>query len=150
VARRVGGPAGPLGDRGPDLNRLLLDTTFLVDAERTDATLDEVIGDDDDVAVAAVTVAELRSGVLLATGRRRRSREAFVAELLDTVAVVPYDLGVAEAHAALLVAVRRQGRPRGAHDLVIAATARATGRSVVTADEAAFVLLPGVEVHRFR
>jgi len=34
----------------------------------------------------------------------------------------------------------------GAHDLIIAATARAGGRTVVTADAAAFAGLPGVAV----
>ncbi|HTW07828.1 MAG TPA: hypothetical protein VME46_09970 [Acidimicrobiales bacterium] len=49
-------------------------------------------------------------------------------------------------HAELLVAVGRQGRPRGAHDLVIAATARATQREVVSADASAYQDLPGVTV----
>jgi tRNA(fMet)-specific endonuclease VapC len=63
------------------------------------------------------------------------------------VPVLPYDLDVAEAHAQLLVAVRQQGLPRGAHDLIIAATARASSRLVVTADSGAFENLPGVNVH---
>lgn len=33
-----------------------------------------------------------------------------------------------------------QGTPRGAHDLIIAATARATGRIVLTADRSALAL----------
>jgi tRNA(fMet)-specific endonuclease VapC len=33
--------------------------------------------------------------------------------------------------------VKRAGKPRGAHDLIIAATAIATGRSVLTTDSAA-------------
>ena len=53
------------------MTRLLLDTTFLIDAERSGDILDEFIEDDDDVAVAAVTIAELRVGALLADGRRR-------------------------------------------------------------------------------
>jgi tRNA(fMet)-specific endonuclease VapC len=48
----------------------------------------------------------------------------------------------------LLVAVSKSGRPRGAHDLIIAATARATGRIVVTADQSGFDGLPGVKVRR--
>jgi tRNA(fMet)-specific endonuclease VapC len=57
---------------------------------------------------------------------------------------------VAEAHAALLVSVREQGRPRGAHDLIIAATARTFDRTVVSADGRSFVDLPGVEVRSHR
>lgn len=51
---------------------------------------------------------------------------------------------VANDHAELLVAVRNQGRPRGAHDLLIAATARLPTAPIVTADQEAFIDLPGV------
>ncbi|MBV8295827.1 MAG: hypothetical protein JO085_03235 [Acidimicrobiia bacterium] len=78
--------------------------------------------------------------------------------LLDTAVLIDadrggaleeaYDRGVAEAHADLVVHVRRQGTTRGAHDLIIAATARAAERTVVSADEAAFVDLPGVQLKR--
>ena len=50
-------------DRGAVLSRLLLDTTFLVDAERAGNDLDRMIRDEDDVAIAAISVAELSVGV---------------------------------------------------------------------------------------
>ena len=124
----------------------MLDTTFLIDAERTDGGLDEVIHDDDDVAVSAITVAELRVGVELSRGKARSSRPAFLDDILTSIPLLEYDLAVAEAHAQLLIAVRRQGRPRRAHDLVIAATALASQRVVLTADLTAFDDLPGVDV----
>jgi tRNA(fMet)-specific endonuclease VapC len=105
-----------------------------------------VIDDGDDVAVAAITVAELKVGVQLARGRRREQRERFVAGVLGAVSVEPYDLEVAEAHAALLAHVRRKGTPRGAHDLIIAATARARKRQVVSSDQAGFAGLPEVSI----
>jgi len=123
---------------------LLLDTTFLIDAERNAAVLDELIDDEDDVAVAAVTVAELLVGVKLATRRYRERRQEYVDAVMATIPVSDYDVGVAAEHAELLAAVRKAGRPRGAHDLIIAATARATNRTVVTADLSAFDDLPGV------
>ena len=127
------------------MTQLLLDTNFLIDVERgTD--LADVIADDDDVAIAAITIAELRVGVLLADGRRRRARASYVEELTDAIPIIPYDLRVAEAHAQLLIAVRQQGRPRGAHDLIVAATARSTGRVVLTGDASAFADLPDVDV----
>lgn len=118
----------------------------MVDAERGGDSLDEAIDDGDDVAVAAITVAELRVGVQMARGRRRESRERFVAAVLDAVSIEPYDLEVAEAHAALLAHVRQAGAPRGAHDLIIAATARARERQVVSSDRAGFAELPGVSI----
>jgi len=55
-------------------------------------------------------------------------------------------LDVARAHATLLAYARRSGRPRGAHDLIIAATALSRARTVVTADPEGFDGLPGVRV----
>lgn len=126
------------------MSLLLLDTTFLVDAERNHDTLDESIGDDDDVAIAAITVAEISVGVQLATPRRRARRQTYVDEIVAAIPILPYDEAVALHHATLLVAVRQAGRPRGAHDLIIAATAVASGRTVVSADRRAFDGLPGV------
>lgn len=126
--------------------RLILDTTVLVDAERGGESLAAAIDDADDVAIAAVTVAELKVGVQMAKGRRREKRERFVAAVLEAVSIETYDLEVAEAHAALLAHVRRSGTPRGAHDLIIAATARAREREVISSDRAGFADLPGVPV----
>lgn len=126
------------------MSLLLLDTTFLIDAERGTAELDELIGDDDDVAIAAITLAELTVGVQLATKRQRPRRQSYVDEIAASIPLLPYDAAVALHHASLLVAVRRAGRPRGAHDLIIAATAAAAGRTVVSADRRAFEGLPGV------
>lgn len=125
---------------------MILDTTVLIDAERGGDSLAAAINDNDDVAVAAITVAELRVGVQMAKGARRKKREQFVTAVLDAVAIEPYDLQVAEAHAALLAHVRRKGSPRGAHDLIIAATARARDREVVSFDRSGFVDLPEVSV----
>lgn len=126
--------------------RLILDTTVFVDAERSGRQLNRLIADEDDVAIAAVTAAELLVGVELADDTRRPIRAAFVRSVLATVPVEDYDLQVARVHATLLAHVRRTGRPRGAHDLIIAATASARDRLVVSNDSTAFADLPGVPV----
>jgi len=118
----------------------------LIAVERRKLDLDRLIADDDEPAIAAITAAELGVGVELATGRRKLNRQAFVEDLLEVLPLIVYDIDVARAHTALLAAVRRAGRPRGAHDLIIAATALATGRTVVTADLTGFDDLPGVIV----
>ncbi len=126
------------------MSLLLIDTTFLIDAERQGVDLDDAIDDDDDVAIAAVTVAELLVGVKLASGKRRAARQAYVDDVIGSLPIIAYDIGVAVEHSELLAAVREEGRPRGAHDLLIAATARATDRTIVSADLGAFADLPGV------
>lgn len=129
---------------------LLLDTAVLIDAERSGDVLDQIIADEDSVAISAITVAELRVGVLLATQRYRARRQAFADEILEIVPVVTYDDDIAGVHAELLAETQRSGRPRGAHDLIIAATARSTGRTIVTADAAGFDGLAGVKVAAYR
>lgn len=64
-----------------------------------------------------------------------------------SVVLLDHDEDVVTHHAELYVSARRSGRPHGAHDLIIAATARATRRTLVTTDWCAgFEGLPGVDV----
>jgi len=132
------------------VSRLLLDTTFLVDADRSGSSIEDLIADEDEVAIAAITIAELLVGVQLADGSHRAARQGFVDDVIDVIPIVDYDATIATSHAELLVAVRRQGRPRGAHDLIIAATAKATQREVVSADSSAYDDLPGIAVRSHR
>lgn len=132
------------------MSLVLLDTTFLIDAGRDALDLEAAINDEDDVAIAAISLAELLVGVELATTRYRPRREAFVTDVAAFIPIVSYDISVAREHAGLLAAVKLAGRPRGAHDLIIAATARATNRKVITADPEAFDDLPGVDFRSHR
>jgi tRNA(fMet)-specific endonuclease VapC len=102
------------------------------------------------VAIAAITIAELFVGVHLADSSHRSARQEFVDDVTEVIPIVDYDATIATSHAELLVAVRRQGRPRGAHDLIIAATAKATQREVVSADSSAYDDLPGIAVRSHR
>lgn len=125
--------------------RLIADTGALIRAERGGAALADLLAGDDDVALAAVTVAELQLGVELADPAHRSRRQEFVEGILALVPVEDYTADTARVHARLLAHVRRSGQPRGAHDLLIAATAAATARTVMTTDaKAAFADLPGV------
>ena len=126
----------------------MLDTNVLIVAERSAFDFDSLIADDDEPAVAAITIAELGVGVEIATGKRRQVRRAFLDDVVSSLPILGYDLEVARVHTGLLLAVRKSGRPRAAHDLIIAATAKATGRVVVTADRSGFDDLPGVDVRR--
>ncbi|MFV0425799.1 MAG: type II toxin-antitoxin system VapC family toxin, partial [Beutenbergiaceae bacterium] len=72
--------------------------------------------------------------------------ERFVEDVEETIEVLPYTKSTAAEHAVLLDHVRRTGTPRGAHDLIIAAHARQTGRQIVSLDlKARFSDLPGID-----
>lgn len=129
---------------------LILDTTVLIDAERAGLPLDDLVDDQDSVSMAAVTYAELLHGVEMADGRRRQQRQQFVEAVAGAVPIIAYDRRVAATHATLLAFVQRAGRPRGAHDLIIAATAATYDLTVVTSDPDGFDHLPGVSIRRGR
>ena len=124
------------------MERVILDSGVLVAGAR--GTVDVPSGID--VALPAVAIAEYLAGVLLDSDvSRRAAQRAFLDEVLAVVPICDYDRSVAEHHAELLSFVRRKGRTRGAHDLIIAATARATQRTLWTTDQRArFDELPGV------
>jgi tRNA(fMet)-specific endonuclease VapC len=125
------------------VERLILDTSALISLERGSAEVG-VLPDDADVAISAVTASELLAGIELANEDNRERRSELVEGAIERVEVIPFDLPIARHHAALLAYARRAGQPRSAHDLQIAATARATGRTIITADATGFVELPGV------
>jgi tRNA(fMet)-specific endonuclease VapC len=124
------------------VERLIFDTGALIALERVGPRPDEPVADEADVAIAAVTAAELLVGVELADDANRDRRREFVEGVLERVEVLAFDLAVARHHAQLLAHVRRAGQLWGAHDLQIAATARASDRIVITTDADAFADLP--------
>jgi len=69
--------------------RLIVDTSVLIDTERGNTTFADVIADDDDLVIAAATVAELRTGIELATEHHRAARTAFLVKIRDTLPVEP-------------------------------------------------------------
>lgn len=128
------------------MERLIVDTGVLIGVERSQGRLALPVADEDDVAIAALTAAELLVGVQLADGARRDARAKFVERALETLPAIEYGTAVAREHAILLAHAKTAGRPCGAHDLIIAATARAEGRVLLTTDRRAFAELPGLAV----
>jgi tRNA(fMet)-specific endonuclease VapC len=125
--------------------RLILDTNVLIAYER--GTMDRSSLDEDELAIASVTVAEYRVGIELAdTTDRAAERARALASITSAVDVLDYTQATAAHHGRLLAHVRRSGTPRGAHDLIIAAHAAETGRTIVSRDaRVRFGSLPGVD-----
>jgi tRNA(fMet)-specific endonuclease VapC len=124
--------------------RLILDINVLIAYER--GTIDRSALDRDELAVAAITIAEYRVGIELADSAERAAARARALTAIESVIdVLAYTDTTAAHHARLIAHVRRSGTHRGAHDLIIAAHAAETGRTVLTRDvKAGFADLPGV------
>lgn len=124
--------------------RVILDTGVLIAIERGTLDVDAVLGADD-AAIAAITAMELLVGVERADVAHRQARGVRVEAILSSLPVEAYNVSAARVHARLAVEAMAKGRPRSANDTMIAATAAATSRILLTTDASAgFEQLTGV------
>jgi tRNA(fMet)-specific endonuclease VapC len=130
--------------------RVIIDTGVIIAFERGKLDIDAVLGADD-AAISAVTAMELLVGVERADAASKQRRANHVEAVLASVPVVDYTLAVARVHAQLAVRAMSLGKPRSAHDMIIAATAAAEDRVLLTTDAAAdFAELTGVNAELLR
>jgi predicted nucleic acid-binding protein len=91
---------------------------------------------EDTAAISVITIGELRAGVLLASDpSTRTARQARLSAIRDAFEPIPVDEGVAERYGEALASARSARRITTATDLLIVATAAATGRSLWTLDQ---------------
>lgn len=100
-----------------------------------------VIADDSGLAlppkttISVVTIGELRAGILLASDpSTRTARQARFAAVTAAYRPLPVDQAVAERYGEVLAGARSARRVTTATDLLIIATAAATGRRLYTLD----------------
>jgi len=130
-----------------DRSRGLVDTNVIILRHRIDPTLLP-----EELAISAITLAELSAGVHLVRGddREARVKRANRAELLQAVEhefdPLPFDEAAARAYGRVAAAVTDVGRsPRGrVADLMIAAVATSQGLPLYTTNPDDFVGLDGV------
>lgn len=130
----------------------LIDTSVIVAAERGLLDLEaiqSVPAGHEEVAVSAVTAAELLHGVERLRGARRVRAERFVNTLLDRIPVIAFDLPIARVHAMLSADLAERGSAIGAHDLLIAATAMTRDYTVATRDMRSFPRIDGLRITRW-
>jgi tRNA(fMet)-specific endonuclease VapC len=121
---------------------LLVDTTVLIDAERSGRAPD--VGDEE-VAISVITVSELLHGSERGAPVARFARKAFAERVLAVWEAIPVTTAVARVHAGLWAELESRGTMVDAHDLWIGATALAHGFGVITADQS-FARIPGLRV----
>ncbi len=104
----------------------------------------------DTAAISVLTIGELHAGVRLASNPRVRTlRQARLAAVRDAFEPLPVDETITYHYGELLAIARSQHRGSKATDLLIIATASATGRRLLTLDDAQASLaqLAGIAVN---
>ena len=131
--------------------RYLLDTCTVSDFVRGEAhTLDRVKHTPpDEIAVSTITEMEIAYGLRLNPALSRRIKP-MMDIFLATISILPYDRAAASACAELRAILKRQGRPIGAYDALIASTALAHELILVTSNRREFERVAGLRTEDWR
>lgn len=98
------------------------------------------------VLTSVVVACELRYGAAK-RGSRRLSKQ--VEAVLAALVIRPLESDVERVYASIRVALERKGTPIGAHDMLIAAHARALGAVCVTDNVAEFRRVPALKIENW-
>jgi tRNA(fMet)-specific endonuclease VapC len=130
---------------------LMVDTNVFICFEKSGKAIDLSPWDQSEkVYASVVTVAELLMGVHRAnTEDRRQRRSVFVETVISGVGVLDFTIGSARMHADIYAELAKIGKPIGAHDMIIAATARHNDLSILTENVDEFSRVPGLRVIPF-
>ncbi len=126
----------------------LIDADVIIQAERRTLDLEAWLRarPTEEIKLAAITVAELSRSVERATGDRRVKRQKYLHAVLSVFEVVPYTEKAAVEHARLWADVEAAGQRMSPHDLMLAATARESGATIITFNTRRFAAVPGLTV----
>ncbi len=95
-----------------------------------------------DMALSAVTVAELRYGV--AKSRAKERNEAALEEFLAPLRIMPFDETATTVYGEIRADLARKGTPIGPLDMLIAAQAVSLGVTLVTNNLREYRRVPGL------
>jgi tRNA(fMet)-specific endonuclease VapC len=95
-----------------------------------------------ELAVSAIVVAELRYGA--AKSLNPAKVLAAQDQLLSLIDTIPFDQAAADAYGHIRATLEQQGRPIGANDLLIAATALSRHMTLVTHNTSEFSRVAGL------
>jgi tRNA(fMet)-specific endonuclease VapC len=101
------------------------------------------------IAISALTRMEVEYGLALNAERARKLASVLQA-FYTAVSTLPFDEADALAAAAIRAALKMQGQPIGAYDVLIAGTALARGLVVVTSNLGEFQRVGGLQVENCR
>jgi len=101
---------------------------------------------EDNVCTSIIVAAELRYGCAKSGSKRLRGA---VEELLGEIDVLAFENPADDEYASIRSKLESMGRPIGSNDLLIAAHARVTGATLVTANTREFKRVRGLKVENW-
>jgi tRNA(fMet)-specific endonuclease VapC len=129
----------------------MVDTNVFISFEKNGNPIDfSSWASSEKVYINVLIVSELLMGVHRAnTEERRQRRSVFVEAVISGVGVLDFTVAAARVHAEIHAELAKKGQIIGAHDLIIAATARCHDLSLLTDNVKEFSRVPGLRVIPF-
>jgi len=131
------------------MTRYILDTNVISDLIRNPhgraAKRIARVGESN-ICTSIIVAAELRYGCAKSGSPRLRKA---VEDLLGEISVLSFEAPADAEYGAIRATVEARGTPIGSNDLLIAAHARATGSTIVTANADEFKRVPGLKVENW-
>lgn len=127
---------------------IILDTDVIIRGERGTFDLSRWLDSekDEEIRIAAITIAELWHGVERASSAYRVERQDYIRKMLGLVKILPYTETTAFEHARIWAALESSGKMIGFYDLIVAATALEHGSAVATFNRRHFSQVPRLKV----
>lgn len=125
---------------------LIIDTSVIIAAEKQKIDFSRW-QEYDSAYISSITITELLTGVYRAKESKVRvKRSAFVEHIINSIASIAFGEEEARVYAQVLDDLYQKNLTIGAHDLIIGATAIASGYPVLTINVKDFRRIPGVEI----
>lgn len=130
---------------------LMVDTNVFICFEKSGKPIDFSAWEGSErVFISVVIASELLMGVHRAnTEERRQRRSTFVEAVIGGVGILDFAIPVARVHAEIHAELAKKGQVIGAHDMIIAATARCHDLALLTDNVQEFSRVPGLRVIPF-
>jgi tRNA(fMet)-specific endonuclease VapC len=131
------------------MTRYMLDTNIISDLIRNpqgQAAKRVARVGEGNICTSIIVAAELRYGCAKSGSKRLLK---VVEDLLGEIDVLSFDVPADVEYGAIRSALETAGKPIGGNDLLIAAHARATGTTVVTANADEFKRIPGLKAENW-
>jgi tRNA(fMet)-specific endonuclease VapC len=127
---------------------IILDTDVIIRGERGTFDLNRWLASraDEEIQIAAITIAELWHGVERASSTYKVERQNYIRTILSLVKILSYSETTAFEHARIWAGLESSGRMIGFYDLIVAATALEHGSAVATFNQRHFSQVRGLKV----
>jgi tRNA(fMet)-specific endonuclease VapC len=127
---------------------IILDTDVIIRGERGTFDLNRWLASqrDEEIQIAAITIAELWHGVERASSAYRVERQDYIRKILSLVNILPYTEATALKHARIWAELESSGKMIGFYDLIVAATALERRSAVATFNQRHFTQVRGLKV----